>query len=118
MKNAMDTWRTEFVQKKAALARRLAAGQCGGSYGEAAMILCATVSALAAEVWRDDGIDRVRFTQVLVDFAPEDLHPTRVSIPLLLGHLRAKKRDTERDVIQKTFLPDDTPGQILIGDDV
>ncbi len=57
----METWRTEWIQKKNEIALDLAAGQCGGSYGEAVIILCAALSALAADVWPGRGIDRVRF---------------------------------------------------------
>jgi hypothetical protein len=113
----METWRTEWIQKKNEIALNLADGQCGGSYGEAAIILCAALSALAADVWPGRGIDRVRFSQLLKDFAPNYLNVTRVSIPLLTGYLRTNGRNVESDAIQKVFLAYD-PSRILTGDDV
>ncbi|MBF0527361.1 MAG: hypothetical protein HQK56_19945 [Deltaproteobacteria bacterium] len=86
----MDTWRTEWAQRKNEIALKLNARECGGSYGDAAIILSATLSALAAEVWPGDYIDRVRFVQLLKDFAPDYLNVTRVSIPLLERRLRVQ----------------------------
>jgi hypothetical protein len=113
----MELWRTEWMQKKNEIALNLASGQCGGSYGEAAIILCAALSALAANVWPGKRIDRVRFAQLLKDFAPNRFQVTRVSIPLLVEHLRTNKRTVESEAIQKAFLDYD-PWQILTGDDV
>jgi hypothetical protein len=115
----METWRTEWVRRKSEIALKLEAGQYGGGYGEAALILCATLSALAAEIWPGEGIDRVRFVQLLTDFAPERLQVTRVSIPLLVAHLRAKQQHGDSTVIRRTFLhDDDDPSRILTGDDI
>jgi len=66
----METLRTKLTEKKNGILCNLEAGQCGGSYGEAVIILCAALSAVAADVWPGKGIDRVRFVQLLKDFAP------------------------------------------------
>ena len=46
-----DMWRSDWVKKKGDVAAQLASHQCGGAYGDAAVILCSCLSALAAEVW-------------------------------------------------------------------
>jgi hypothetical protein len=71
--NCMETWRTEWIQEKNEIALKLAAGQCGGSYSEATIILCAALSALASSMWPRRRIDQVRFVQLLKDFAPTHL---------------------------------------------
>jgi len=109
-------WRTDWVRKKQQIAEQLASGQCGGSYGEAVLILCSALSALAAEVWPGDRIDRKRFVELLKDHAPPLLAATRVSIPLLLKHLRRAGR-AETSEIESAFL-NFPSGQILIGDQV
>lgn len=114
----MDTWRTEWMQRKSEIALHLEAGQCGGGYGEAVLILCAALSACAAEVWPGDHIDRVRFTQLLKDFAPDCFQLTRVSIPLLVAYLRARRHAAESEVLGMTSLVDDDPYLIVTGDDV
>ena len=60
-----ETWRTDWVTKKRDTALRLANGECGGSYGEAMLILCTILSALAAEVWPGTQIDKRRFVELL-----------------------------------------------------
>jgi len=113
----METWRTEWFHKKNELALSLAAGQCGGSYGEAAIILCTALTALAAEVWPGERIDRFRFVQLLKEFAPSHLNTTWISIPLLVGYLRTNGRNAESEVIRRTFLKD--PQIVIItGEDV
>lgn len=113
----METWRTEWVQKKNEIACNLEAGQSGGTYGEAVMILCAALSAVAADVWPGNGIDRVRFVQLLKDFAPSHLSATRISIPLLVGYLRTSGRNTESETIRQVLLNEE-PSLILTGDDI
>ncbi len=113
----MKTWRKEWAQKKSDIALKLAAGECGGSYGEAVIILCAVLSALSAEVWPGLGIDRVRFVELLKEFAPPDLNVTRISIPLLVAYLRTSDRRAKSEVIKKTFL-NYYPSRVLVGDEV
>ena len=61
----MATWRTDWVTEKKRIALCLANGECGGSYGEAVLILCAVLSALAADIWPGKGIDQMRFVELL-----------------------------------------------------
>lgn len=114
-------WRTDWVRKKAKVAAQLASGQCGGSYGDAAVILCSCLSALAAEVWPGDHIDHVRFVELLEKYAPPRLRSARVSIPLLVDDLRSQqgsRRTAEADQIEWKFLQQFCSGRILIGDEV
>ena len=81
------------------------------------MILCAVLSALAAEVWPGRRHDKARFVELLKDFAPVEFNVTRISIPLLVAHLRDKGLYRESEIIRKAFL-DYLPSQVLTGDDV
>ena len=76
---AMASWRADWAKQKQAIALDLDRGKCGGSYGEAALIFGAVISALAAEVWPGQGIDRMRFVQLLKDFAPPNLDPLAIN---------------------------------------
>ena len=114
----LETWRTEFVKRKIDVASNLYAGCCGGSYSDAMMILCAAISAIAAEIWTGRGIDRFRFVQLLFDFAPNDLYVTRISIPNLERKYREENRTANAAAIRNEFLSQFNPSQILQGDDV
>ena len=116
MRLPMETY-WAWTQEKTEIARKLDAGQCGGSYSEAVIILCAVLSTLATEVWRGRGIDRVRFVELLISFSPPHLAATRISIPLLVGYLRANRRIDESEAIRGVFLNYDS-SRILTGDDV
>jgi hypothetical protein len=113
----MNTWRTDWMQKKQTIALRLSHGDCGGSYAEAVIILCAALSALAADVWPGRRIDRARFVELIKEFSPPGFDATKISIPILVGYLRRQGRDTERKCIENKFLNYD-PTRVLIGDEV
>ncbi len=98
----MSFSRAEWVQRKAEIAERLWRGECGGSYSEAVLILCAAISALAADAWRGKGIDRARFVELLVRLTPQ---AQIVSIPLLVGHLRERRRSIYARRLKQVFLP-------------
>lgn len=101
-----DPWRTEFALRKQRLALRLVTKEYGGSYGDEVMMLCAVITALAAEVWPGKGKDRHRFVEVLKDFARE-LKTTHISIPLLSGYLRLQKgREVEKGQLEGIFTND------------
>ena len=63
---ASQTWRQNWVREKCGIATRLFHGETGASYAEAVILVCAAMSALAAELWKDRGIDRARFVEMLV----------------------------------------------------
>jgi hypothetical protein len=84
-----QTWRQHWVAEKCRVADRLSRGEAGGSYAEAAIIVCAALSALAAELWDGRNIDRVRFVEMLVRLGAQASECSRISIPLLVQHLGA-----------------------------
>jgi hypothetical protein len=113
----MDAWRKDWTQEKQHIASRLASGECGGTYGEAVLILCSALSALAAEVWPGERIDRKRFVELLKEYAPPHLDTTQISIPLLIGYLRSLGKTLEMRQLEKVFLNCDD-SLVLTGDDV
>lgn len=113
----MSNWISEWVTKKREIAERLASGECGGSYGEAALILCSVLNALAAGTWKGDRIDRKRFVELLQRYAPENLCPIRVSLPLLVGALREAGKSSEMSAIQSRCLQDGH-SRVLTGEDI
>jgi hypothetical protein len=112
-----DKWRSDWVKKKGDVAAQLASRQCGGSYGDAAVILCSCLSALAAEVWPGTRIDQNRFVELLEKYTPPQLGSARVSIPLLVYDLR-RHHMPEATQIESMFLQQFNAGQILTGDQV
>lgn len=120
----MGNRRSTFTRTKQSMALRLASGECAGSYGDAVIILCAAISALAADVWprqNNDKNDRRKFVEALTALA-RGLGTTRISIPLLVAFLRgpdSKVADTLEvaDTLGTAFLNFD-PTQVLTGDEV
>src|SRR5712671_5903613 len=98
----MSFSRTDWVERKVRIAERLSQGECGGSYPEAVLILCAAISALAADAWPGTGIDRARFVELLVSLTPQT---KIVSIPLLIWQLRTGTRRVYAKRLRKAFLP-------------
>lgn len=113
----MESWKEDWTRRKCTLASRLASGECDGSYAEAVLILCSTISALAAEVWPGAGKDRVRFIEVMRQFARGDLGATRISVPLLAAALREKDDTKNLQILEDTLLPD-SPDLVITGDQV
>jgi hypothetical protein len=113
-----EMWRTEWVGKRAKVAIQLASGDCGGTYGDAALILCSCLSAVAADVWPGDRVDRNRFVELLERYAPSQLAATRVSVPLLVEDLRRQQKDAEASQLESKFLQQFSTETILIGNEV
>lgn len=113
----MNKWRSEWTAKKCELALRLSRGEIGGSYGEAVLILCAALSALAADVWPGANIDRRRFVHLLKRFAPRNLSATLISVPLLYASLRKTRKTATRRRLRQTYL-NFGHSQVVTGDDV
>lgn len=78
----------EWLDRKVALAERLANGESGGGYGDAVLILSSIVSGVAAELWPGEGIDRKRFVEAWSRYSDPSLNPNRVSVPFLVEALR------------------------------
>ena len=109
--------RRDWVTKKKDTALRLAAGECGGSYAEGIIILSAAISAMAAEAWPGSRIDKMRFVEIIKDYCDATLNPTRISVPLLIGHLRDNNKATEADTLRNKFM-DYKKTRVLTGNDV
>ena len=110
-------WRQNWVEDKCQVAARLSRGEAGGSYAEATILVCAALSAMAAELWVDLRIDRVRFVEMLVRLGSQASECSKISIPLLVQHLKNTSREIEAQQIQNTFsLP--TGALVVTGTDV
>ena len=90
--NANDRYHA-WVRERVAVAKRLNEGECGGSYGDAMLILSAILSGLAADLWPGKRKDRHRFVELWATHARPDLNPNLISVPLLLEDLQ-KSGDT------------------------
>lgn len=113
----MDKWRSKWAAKKQKLALDLSQGACGGSYGEAVLILCAALSALAAEVWPGTNIDRKRFVHFLKRFAAPELSATSISVPILAASLRRTRKRGALKRLRKAYLNYDH-SRVLTGREV
>jgi hypothetical protein len=60
--DAVDGFR-DWVRVRISLAKRLNPGGCGGSYGDAMLVLSALLSGRAADLWPGKGKDRRRFVE-------------------------------------------------------
>lgn len=111
------TWRQEWVSEKCDVAARLSRGEAGGGYAESAIVVCAALSALSAELWDGRGIDRVRFIEMLTQIGPRSAECKTVSIPLLVQHFNTSSRKSDALKIQQAFLlPSST--RVITGPDV
>lgn len=99
------------------LADRLSRGECGGSYAEAVIISCSAISAMAAELWPGKGIDRARFVELIVKFAPSELRVDRLCIPLLVGYLESQGQHLEIKPLQD-MLYQYSQSRILTDDEI
>lgn len=114
---AAQTWHKAWVSEKCDIAGRLARGEAGGGYAEAAIVLCAALSALAAETWPGPSKDKARFVELLVRLGKFRNLCATVSIPLLVQELEALGRGPEATALRRaTSLPDSA--RILVGPDV
>jgi hypothetical protein len=89
MKSLAESARN-WLFAKVDLASRLANGECGGSYGDAVLVLSSIVSGIAAELWPGEGIDRKRFVEVWARYSTPELNPNKISLPLLVDTLRKR----------------------------
>ena len=100
----MNTWIIDWITRKQQIALRLANGECDGSYGEAVLILCSALNALAATVWPGKEIDRKRFIELLKNFTSSQSVCTLISVPLLVAYLRNKGEHNEEKQLKDRFL--------------
>lgn len=95
--DANDMFRTWF-RGRITLAKRLDQGECGGSYGEAMLILSALLSGRAADLWPGARKDRRRFVEAWSTFSNPELNSNLISVPLLLADL---EKDGNSDLVEK-----------------
>jgi hypothetical protein len=62
---------------------------------DAQILICCALSAVAAKVWPGKGIDRARFTELLVRYCDVQPQPTTISIPALIRKLAGKQEQAE-----------------------
>jgi hypothetical protein len=79
---------SSFATHKISVARRLANGECGGTYSDACILISALISGAASLAWPGRGNDHKRFVEAWVRFADPALSPAKISIPLLAGSLK------------------------------
>ncbi len=114
---AAQSWRCDWVTEKCAIASALARGEAGGSYSEAAILVCATLNALAAEVWPGRGLDRARFIELLVRLGPSPNVPMTISVPLLVQHLETTSSEASATLLTNSLLAF-SPTRIVTGSEV
>lgn len=72
---------------------------------DAEILLCCGISALAAQMWPGEGIDRKRFVQFLIQFAESSLAVQKISVPLLASKLEAVGNLDSAIKVRRTYLP-------------
>ncbi|MES2237889.1 MAG: hypothetical protein V4500_09095 [Pseudomonadota bacterium] len=103
---ASESWRCDWITEKCEIASALARGEAGGSYSEAVILVCAALSALAAEVWPGHNkIDQARFIELLVRLGPTPNIPMTISVPLLVRHVELTSSKSGAQLLRDTFLP-------------
>lgn len=112
-----ESWRAGWVSDKCTIAGALARGEAGGSYAEAVMLVCAVLTALAAEVWPGRNIDRARFVELLVRRGAQPRAPRTVSVPLLVEELAVQGSEPHATLLRQRFLPF-APTRVVTGRDV
>jgi hypothetical protein len=100
-----ESWRYDWVTEKCSIATALARGEAGGTYSEAIILVCSTLSALAAEVWPGRHIDRARFIELLVRFSPTPSLPMTISLPLFIQDCELNSTKLIAKLLSDTFLP-------------
>lgn len=108
-----------FVQEKLRVATALEAGECGGTYVDAMVIMASLLSGIASDLWPGPGQDKKRFVELWTLFGEPGA--TRVSVPLLTQWLRSMGRNAEAGAIEglhrnEFFWPGST--SVLVGEDV
>lgn len=111
------SWRRDWVTEKCGIASALARGEAGGSYSEAAILVCAALSALAAEVWPGRGLDRARFIELLVRLGPTPNFPMTISVPLLVRHLESTSSMANAKLLSNALLAF-SPTRVVTGPEV
>lgn len=112
-----EHWRSDWVRDKCAIALALARGEAGGTYSESTILVCAALSALAAEVWPGLRIDRKRFIELLVRMGDTAATSASISVPLLVQHLDAEGDHCHSNILAKAQLGF-SPTRVISGPEV
>lgn len=90
----------ELVERRLTVVQALAANQCGGSYGDACILISSLISGMAAGLWPGKHIDQSRFVEVWARYADPSQLPNQVSVPLLAKSLRTEGRVAVAEVLE------------------
>lgn len=93
-----------WYSKRVKIAEEIVTNHGPEGEADAEILLCCSISALAAQMWPGEGIDKKRFVQFLVQFSDERLCVRKISIPLLEKNLEKSDFNTAIRVRRK-FLP-------------
>ena len=112
-----DNWLSEWADLKVEIALKLNKGDCGGSYAEAAIILCSVLSAISADIWPGEHIDKKRFVELLVKYSSDSLKVKRISSPLLIYALEVNGVIKESNILSNAIMPK-SDSLVVNGEDV
>uniref|UniRef100_Q47CM0 Uncharacterized protein n=1 Tax=Dechloromonas aromatica (strain RCB) TaxID=159087 RepID=Q47CM0_DECAR len=116
MKN--DDWRLDWVKQKCTLALHIGSSFPEAGYGEAALIICAVLSAMSAELWPgNDRIDRSRFCELLIRYSDRIYGADTISVPLLIQFLNNNERAGEATKLEQLIKHRESP-LVVTGDEV
>ncbi|MGZ5456012.1 MAG: hypothetical protein ACXWLY_17820 [Thermoanaerobaculia bacterium] len=108
----------DWIERRIAVAERLAKGDCGGSYAEAFLILSALISGIAADLWPGERIDRVRFVELWARYSDPSLGANLVSVPLLIHALDEESSPDFADRLRAEnshyYMPRGFPDSIVV----
>jgi hypothetical protein len=90
----------EWIQNKIYIAVCLYNGNCGGTYDDAALILCSLINGIASDLWPGEKIDRKRFNELLVKYCDKECNIELVSIPILLQELESTNQIKNEKIIR------------------
>lgn len=115
----MDEWIKKFAKHKMRIADALASGKLDAGYSEATIILLALLSGIAGLLWPGKGLDRKRFSELLVTHTPPDLQLRYISTVMFVQEFvdsTDARLKHAAETIEKKYLPlYDT--LIITGDD-
>lgn len=114
----MDTTRVrEWHQSRLEIADAIVETFGDEGQFDAEILLCCAMGALASRMWPGRGIDRVRYVQLLADFAPDLAEVKRISVPLLHKKLKAMGNTASANVLESRFLAG-LEGRVLTGPEI
>lgn len=113
-----DDWRLNWVKQKCTLALHVSSSMPEAGYGEAALIICAALSAMSAEVWPgNSGIDRSRFCELLIRYSDRTYGANTISLPLLIQFLNKNGNAGEATKLKQLIKHRESP-LVVTGDEV